>query len=514
MPASADIGADPGVPADVAAVFASVGMTATPYRDFSSEREVHRASQREAKRRVAGVDHNVAATCMEVDGPAEAEHNPASRQESLLTSGTTSGEDWTGSEMFAERIPLKRRAQGWSVLQDRPKAQRMEPSDGAASCDRVVPFAMETAQIVEQYARGLAGTAETLLSAKAERVERPKPRAQWLGSARESLRANGAATCKTGGNGSEPAPEWLRSSTFTDSVSFTRPAAHEALQSSREKMTTRWYALRGLLHPASPALANNKIDMPEKDTPILAFYSVAGGVGKTSLAASLTRALAAQGERVLLVDTTQRQVLPFYLGARDLRPETVRTFTPPSGGTDQPIQLISYGIGEVDTHAATAEGLGDWIRRNGKGFSRVVVDVASGVESTFAVLTALGASVLVPLLPDMNSLMTLPSIQRSLPAAQVQGHGGTAFLLTHFEASQPLQIDIREALQKQLGDALLPFVIRRSPAIAEALAEGMTVLDYAPGEGVAKDFLELAAWVRDTAEPVRTGLAQARWNER
>jgi hypothetical protein len=63
---------------------------------------------------------------------------------------------------------------------------------------------------------------------------------------------------------------------------------------------------------------------------------------------------------------------------------------------------------------------------------------------------------------------------------------GTLYLLNQFDASSPLHLDVREMLQQQLGDRLLPFVLRRSSAVSEALAEGMTVIDYAPDSPVAK----------------------------
>jgi len=43
-------------------------------------------------------------------------------------------------------------------------------------------------------------------------------------------------------------------------------------------------------------------------------------VGKTSVVATLGRALAALGERMLLVDTASFGLLPFFFGARDQRP--------------------------------------------------------------------------------------------------------------------------------------------------------------------------------------------------
>ena len=73
----------------------------------------------------------------------------------------------------------------------------------------------------------------------------------------------------------------------------------------------------------------------------MAVFSLAGGVGKTSLVATLGRALSARGERVLLVDTAAFGLLPFFFGARDQRPGLLRTFSPPGASGDAPIQMVT-----------------------------------------------------------------------------------------------------------------------------------------------------------------------------
>ena len=101
------------------------------------------------------------------------------------------------------------------------------------------------------------------------------------------------------------------------------------LQASRDRLTSRWFALNGrvLRAPRRPAEAVPAA-APQR-APVLAVFSLAGGVGKTSLVATLGRALSARGERVLLVDTAAFGLLPFFFGARDQRPGVLRTFTAP-----------------------------------------------------------------------------------------------------------------------------------------------------------------------------------------
>src|SRR5208283_5202769 len=92
--------------------------------------------------------------------------------------------------------------------------------------------------------------------------------------------------------------------------------------------------------------------------PVVAIFSLAGGVGKTSLVATLGRALSARGERVLLVDTTPFGLLPFFFGARDQRLGLLRTFSPPMASGDAAIQMITLDPEAQGPETATQEALG------------------------------------------------------------------------------------------------------------------------------------------------------------
>ncbi len=82
------------------------------------------------------------------------------------------------------------------------------------------------------------------------------------------------------------------------------------------------------------------------------------------------------------------------------------------------------------------------------------------------------------------------------------------YVLNQFDASLPLHLDVREVLRSQLGDRLLPFVMRRAPSVSEALAEGMTVVDYAPEAAVAEDYMNIASWLRSMSRTRTPELSQ------
>jgi len=253
----------------------------------------------------------------------------------------------------------------------------------------------------------------------------------------------------------------------------------------------------------------------------MAVFSLAGGVGKTSLVAMLGRTLAARGERVLLVDTAAFGLLPFFFGARDQRPGMLRTFSPPGVSSDAPIQLVTIDPESLGPEAAGSDTngqntlSGEIARYARGGVSRVIVDLATASGATTRRVMRMTPMILVPLLPDMNSVVSVHSIDDFFEHNSAGGAKAPLYyVLNQFDSSLPLHLDVREVLRQQLGDRLLPFALRRSPAVSEALAEGMTVMDYAPNSAVAEDFGALAGWVKSLSAPASTSYRGVRWSER
>jgi cellulose synthase operon protein YhjQ len=280
-------------------------------------------------------------------------------------------------------------------------------------------------------------------------------------------------------------------------------------------MASRWFALKGVFD--ATAVPSRSTPSPASaQVPVMAVFSLAGGVGKTSLVATLGRALCARGEQVLLVDTTAYGLLPFFFGAQDQRPGMLRTFSPPGGSGDAPIQMFtadpqSLGPANAPQESLTTE-IGKYAR---SGVSRVIVDLATASDATTRHILRMNPMILVPVIPDMNSVVSVSSID-----AFFQHHGAAGgssvtpyYVLNKFDPSLALHLDVREVLRERLGDRLLRFALRRTPAISEALAEGMTVMDYAPNSTGAEDFGVLAEWVKSVSAPAPPGYRGARWSE-
>ncbi|HCT59274.1 MULTISPECIES: cellulose biosynthesis protein BcsQ [Acidobacterium] len=294
---------------------------------------------------------------------------------------------------------------------------------------------------------------------------------------------------------------------------FAQPVAAPA-SPVRGGSESRWSALQDLFDAArrqEPVVSS----VQRLQVPVLAIFSVAGGVGKTSLTANLGRALSSYGECPLLAETSIHGVLPFYFGARTPRPGVLRTFASNSA-QEAPVQMLSL---DGDRHIAEGDQ-SNWLyedlRQSSREAKRIVIDVSGGMLGAIRQVLRLNPVVVVPVLPDVSSVAALQAVD-DLFRNQPDGSGKRIeprFLLNQFDASLPLHRDVRDMLLQKYGERLLPFVIHRSPAVSEALAEGLTVLDYAPASEVASDILHFAGWVRSLANAGASVPRGVRWSER
>ena len=321
------------------------------------------------------------------------------------------------------------------------------------------------------------------------------------------------------------APAWLNSSRPIArppaSQSLSQPFKGESsgggtLQDSRERVASRWFALKGVFEIAGPELATRQpLRSGNGKTPMLAMFSLAGGVGKTSLVATLGRALSSNGEKVVLADTTPHGLLRIYFGSQQSSTAKVREAMTATECTDPPITLVTHALADKVEDDRHRVALTEDILQAGQGNHRLLLDLSTGSSWLIRSLVDLNPTVLVPVAPDMNSVISLQAVER-LFRGFVDSDGRPLlpyYVLNQFDASLPLHLDVREVFRRQLGDRLLRFAIRRSPAVSEALADGMTVLDYSPKAPVSQDYRDIALWLRGVSPPATEESRPTRWGK-
>ncbi len=271
--------------------------------------------------------------------------------------------------------------------------------------------------------------------------------------------------------------------------------------------SSRWVALK---RSHSPGLRHREEDVEVRiDLPAVAFFSLAGGTGKTSLAASMGSLLASEGESSLLVDTHHYGLLQLFFGAREIRPGTSRAFV---SAHSAPLRVMALDRSRDEGEFPPLNQIAQHV----EGMGRILIDISTASLELLREILALAPTVMVVLAPDMASVVSLKSLQREFQRMEEEADReiDAVYVLNRFDPSMRLHRDIRDRLARQLGKRLLPIAIHRSHAVSEALAGGMTIVDYAPDAQTVEDLRDLAQWIRGTEDSAVNETQDVRWGER
>jgi cellulose biosynthesis protein BcsQ len=537
-------------PEDVAVLYAWANLQGAKYRDYSASRREYRAQVRYRAAR-ALLERELKAQVEATAAASEAER----RVIAARAMAHSQGADGDGVEMWpvpgaeeaarqaaAERVEAARRTESAARAAVLALREEREIAEAHSSAKRQAQIYEES----ELRRRELAGPqphgplGEGYGDETADqgdlRGDGPTNLQQFLLSDWHDSRAEEAplrfeplpGMAKQGSSGApgvqdeQNAPAWLFSSQSAPrpqgipSISQTfrgDATGGDTLQDSRERVAARWFALKDIFDRAGPELpAMQPLRPRDEQRPLLAVFSLAGGVGKTSLVAALGRALASAGEKVAVVDTTSQGLLPIYFGSDGRRAEAA---SPPKQKADLPISLAIHDFAGRADDDRQREILTEEVLRSGEGNHRLLIDLATASSWLLRRLVDFHPTVLVPMAPDMNSVISLQATER-LFRGIVDAEGRTLlpfYVLNQFDASLPLHLDVREVFRHQLGDRLLRFAIRRSPSVSEALADGMTVLDYASDAPVSQDYRDLAFWLRSISPPATEESRGMLWGE-
>ncbi len=249
--------------------------------------------------------------------------------------------------------------------------------------------------------------------------------------------------------------------------------------------------------------------------PVVCVASPKGGVGKTTLAATLAVGLHRIGWRVLALDLDRQNALRLhYELPSDEVPGIADDFSDGRDWTELVIEapsgvfLIPIGGAAAEDCARLAAHIGDnpgWLRRQLDPFFAyrdliIVVDMPPGPSVYDAALDGLADLHLAVLLADAMSLALLPRLQRGDFGGPGRNSAATGYVLNQMEPRRRLCRDVKTLAQEVLGDSLYG-TVHHDEAVAEAAACQLTVLDYAPESVAAHDIAAVANRVHDMFAP-------------
>lgn len=234
--------------------------------------------------------------------------------------------------------------------------------------------------------------------------------------------------------------------------------------------------------------------------PVIALQGLRGGMGATSVTAALAWALQQLGESVLAIDFAPDNLLrlhfnmPFELARGWARAEQ-------DGGDWQQgamrycenLDFLPFGqltlAERVNVQQSCRQQPARWqdnlAQLNATAqYNWILLDLPADDEALAQPALAVADCVFTLIAPDANCQVRLH--QQVLPQ-------GCRFLINHYFAASRLQQDLHQLWLQTLG-GLLPVVIHRDEAMAEALAVKQPLGEYRPESLAADEVLTLANW--------------------
>lgn len=232
-----------------------------------------------------------------------------------------------------------------------------------------------------------------------------------------------------------------------------------------------------------------------------------GGVGKTTTACSLAAGLKKKGFRVLLVDLDPQGNLGFSVGADAETSATLYDVLKGDVKTQFAIQktetadiivsnILLSGIELEFTNTGREYLLREALAPVQELYDYMILDTPPNLG--ILTINAFTASqrIVVPMLSDIFSLQGIAQLYETEERVKKYCNPGLSIagiLLTKFNSRTLLSREIRgtaELIAQDLNIPLFESVIRSSVVVSEAQSVQQSILDYAPKNNIAKDYLQ------------------------
>lgn len=241
---------------------------------------------------------------------------------------------------------------------------------------------------------------------------------------------------------------------------------------------------------------------------VIALVSGKGGVGKTTITANLSIALAQHRKRVLVIDLDPQNAVSLHLGldpneiaglAREgINAESV--FESPFG-----VSFIPFGNvvdQELEEFESVLRADANFIHHglsalDAMRFDYVLIDTPPGATVFLKQALHAANSAIAIVLADAASFTTIPKIL-SLTAehtAVIDNFQGVKLLVNQMTEKSVLGQQVRSALYENYAELMIPVAIHKDASVAEALAYERPVLQYKPQGKASLDIQDMVDYL-------------------
>ena len=250
-----------------------------------------------------------------------------------------------------------------------------------------------------------------------------------------------------------------------------------------------------------------------KPVRILAVANQKGGVGKTTTAINLGTALAAIGERVLIVDLDPQGNASTGLGI-DRRSRKKSTYDVMVGDASMREIIMPTAVPQLDVAPSTMDLLGVEMEiaadrhrayrlrealkvlQRDEPYTYVLVDCPPSFNLLTINSLAAAQSILVPLQCEFFALEGLSQLLKTVDQVRTTLNPGLTIqgiVLTMFDARNKLSGQVVTDVRKFMGDKVFETIIPRNVRVSEAPSHGKPVLLYDLNCAGSQAYLRLAS---------------------
>lgn len=247
---------------------------------------------------------------------------------------------------------------------------------------------------------------------------------------------------------------------------------------------------------------------------IIVLTNQKGGVGKTTTSCAIAAGLASKNKKVLGIDLDPQGNLGFSLG---LEIEDSRTVYEVLKGTSTIQDCIQHAsCCDIITSNILLSSAELEFTQNGREsllknalksvmdvYDFIIIDTPPALNILTVNAYVVADHLIIPMVPEILSLLAVSQIKEtinSVKAALNPNLNVLGILLTKFNRRTLLAQEVSEMadnIARQIGTVVFDTKIRASVSVAEAPAQGESILDYAPRSNPAVDYRALIQEISD-----------------